>query len=929
MSFFKSVSVPSKWAQVLMEPGSTHRRNLDKVQRASGCKVTSDSSEFTISSNQSADACKICAKYIEYSTSAIAGETVHISPGDHPSDMLVHFVPGNFFSSIYARNTAYISQLEEEMEVLCFAADGKEASVLNARASHVLNKQGTTCVFATDGTRDYKPDSVPVVILGRSARRLMALKLKFMSMIESKVGGLYTVSDKVDLTKTVYLHYETPGLCVDTIPVAEEEISLATGRQGLNRKRIAATANCALDYIGACAFVYGDLTERQSARNFLTIVLERGRGTFSAQRWRGAVGVTSIEFSSEQISIVNGKGGQAIQQIEDTLNVMCFMEGSSITRSSSFDNVRKISTQPLLPPVMRSSSVPDSIFATRSLSAGEPRVTLFILGKDENAQCAMKQFHEKLGVKPNPVGKIARIPSSPAESVARSSNSAVDSLSDDQEIKNLFTKLFRGKANKISVSSPPPAGNRLQTAIWDSMVLIMDSRKLRRLQSIYSAVSPIPNFSVVEIPSSFATASGNNIVSLMKQLDEDYGVMSGYVQHPGDSSFVVMYGALRRRRAAELKLMATIETKHKGFYSHRVVRDDLRVCDQAWFVQTVDFDTDSYPIPEKELSFALGHKGAMRKKLATASGCIIEYVGEVAYLSGTLEERTRGRDYLGWILQQLEGEVLVPEYQRRLDLSFIPLRNRQAGYVNGNKGRLLRAAEELTGCFCFVGKALHSSDSTKPLIICGLDTAKEAATAALETFLKDHQNSTWNDDGASEEANSIDGLKAELESILKAAGMSVKKPRDPWKIGSNESSTYVWLCQPCPGAARSDTDVFKDSVKSEILMTGTLSPKSPVHAPARDFKNDSIAFPELGGRKSVTSPPEIAKKMETAVTPVSVYSPPVAKSPSSSRDGAIIFIDQEKRQVWGDWGMGPNGDPEYAKTVAAAPAQTKLMGAWK
>jgi hypothetical protein len=38
------------------------------------------------------------------------------------------------------------------------------------------------------------------------------------------------------------------------------------------------------------------------------------------------------------------------------------------------------------------------------------------------------------------------------------------------------------------------------------------------------------------------------------------------------------------------------------------------------------------------------------------AGCVMEYVGHIAFLAGTTEERHRARDYLKWLLKQRNGE---------------------------------------------------------------------------------------------------------------------------------------------------------------------------------------------------------------------------------------------------------------------------------
>jgi hypothetical protein len=44
--------------------------------------------------------------------------------------------------------------------------------------------------------------------------------------------------------------------------------------------------------------------------------------------------------------------------------------------------------------------------------------------------------------------------------------------------------------------------------------------------------------------------------------------------------------------------------------------------------------TDSIILSDQDLAYALGKEGTTRRKLAKASGCIMEYVGHIAYLSG-------------------------------------------------------------------------------------------------------------------------------------------------------------------------------------------------------------------------------------------------------------------------------------------------------
>merc|ERR1719506_1857301 len=87
---------------------------------------------------------------------------------------------------------------------------------------------------------------------------------------------------------------------------------------------------------------------------------------------------------------------------------------------------------------------------------------------------------------------------------------------------------------------------------------------------------------------------------------------------------LAIFGLQSGRAGAELKVKAAVETKMPGHFTHGVVNA----------TGTNDWDTDTLPLGNEELSFALGRDGATRKKLARASQCILEYVGNIAYMIG-------------------------------------------------------------------------------------------------------------------------------------------------------------------------------------------------------------------------------------------------------------------------------------------------------
>ena len=68
----------------------------------------------------------------------------------------------------------------------------------------------------------------------------------------------------------------------------------------------------------------------------------------------------------------------------------------------------------------------------------------------------------------------------------------------------------------------------------------------------------------------------------------------------------------------------------------------------------------------------------------------MEYVGQVAFICGTMEERTRARTYLKWLLKQRGGSVYVDDLRERTDVTIVPVPPHCVGYVTGNRGSSLR-----------------------------------------------------------------------------------------------------------------------------------------------------------------------------------------------------------------------------------------------
>merc|ERR1719223_2386135 len=140
-------------------------------------------------------------------------------------------------------------------------------------------------------------------------------------------------------------------------------------------------------------------------------------------------------------------------------------------------------------------------------------------------------------------------------------------------------------------------------------------------------------------------------------------------------------------------VMSTVENKVPGKFTKGVKEKQSNV---------EGFDTERLIFRDDELSYALGKEGSTRKKLETASGGILQYVGHTAFMAGTLKERRRCREFISWLLQQRRGQVTVSGTSDREDVTEMHVPQNCKGWVTGNRGSELRRVEMETGTFMFM-----------------------------------------------------------------------------------------------------------------------------------------------------------------------------------------------------------------------------------
>jgi len=172
---------------------------------------------------------------------------------------------------------------------------------------------------------------------------------------------------------------------------------------------------------------------------------------------------------------------------------------------------------------------------------------------------------------------------------------------------------------------------------------------------------------------------------------------------------LAIFGARRGRHSVELRALSSMETKVPGHFRdnrekilNRIETDKgdqkkMEADDESdgdYGIMTMDFKGE-------ELAYALGKRGATRRKIEVSSGCITQYIGSNAIFVGKKAERERARKYIGWLFAQLDGPVYVKDWKERDDCCIVKVPGNCAGYVTGSKRSALSTMEEESGVLMF------------------------------------------------------------------------------------------------------------------------------------------------------------------------------------------------------------------------------------
>jgi len=213
---------------------------------------------------------------------------------------------------------------------------------------------------------------------------------------------------------------------------------------------------------------------------------------------------------------------------------------------------------------------------------------------------------------------------------------------------------------------------------------------------------------VVQVPGDCIGYVTGNRRAALGGMEEEWGTLMFFMTKKEDKARgrgfgeqLAIFGPDRARRGAELKVMSTIEYKNPGLFT-RGLREK--------YSNEKGFATDRMLFKDDEVSYALGKEGVTRKKLAGASGCILQYIGQIAFMAGTLKERRRCKEFIGWLLAQRRGNVTIADLSDRDDATEIHIPPNCKGWVTGNRGSELRRIEAETGSYMFMALDRHGEE---------------------------------------------------------------------------------------------------------------------------------------------------------------------------------------------------------------------------
>lgn len=769
-------------------------------------------------------------KYIDYVIAQRCGP-VKINEDDHPDDLTILKVPADTVSFITGTKGAYLRHVEEEwLTLLFFLQVNPKNPPVNVDPNHMER----------------------LAIFGPCRQRRGA-ELKVMAAIENKQPGYYTknATEKTSLNED----FDT-----DTAWIPNDDYSYALGKNGNTRKKLARASNCIVEYIGRMAYFSGTKKERSRAKEYLQWLLHQRVGEYTHVEYKGRDDVTMIMVQRNCIGYVTGARGASLRAIEEETSTFCFIEFNQSADDN--DDGQK--------PLLIFGHAEDRRFAeslvwerisTKLDEMPDPSKDSGRKGKGRGKGDSLKGKKSAKG--DGKEGKDNYVPD-PERPTGKDISTDFQAITDEdaafimgaggktkRKIAAVSGAYLELKANRLEMTGTAEERERAAQYVKIVMKQRLGPVKLEDIESL-------TDLSIIEVPAeavSFVTGKGG---AFLRMVEEEFGTLLFFIDYNKSRSRdqperLAIFGFERTRRGAELKVMAAIEMKLFNHFTNRDANTPLQDPQEG-------FATDRLPIAEDDYSYALGKGGSTRKKIAKASGCIIEYIGRHAYLSGSRVERKRAREYLLWLSRQRVGPVEV-DYENRDDVTVLPVPKDCVGFVTGHKGTSLRAVEDQTGTFCFIeGGRDDPHRDPKPLLIFGPPESRKVAEGLLRQRIDQKLEAGWvHEDwnGGGGYGNGYSEGKGERRHREDRKG-DRRPPREK-------------------GGGKGGKDGGSD------------------RWPSSSYSQPSAAEPRNGGAE--------AEAAQQAI---------VSTAPNEE------VVEQEDDEAWGDWGGGSDDDEEPTPPAASA-----------
>lgn len=508
---------------------------------------------------------------------------------------------------------------------------------------------------------------------------------------------------------------------VDTLKITDDDAAFILGKGGKTKEKIARVSQAEIELFERDLIleIRGSKINRKRAKKYCEGVMAQRTGPVTVTDDYDDGDLTMLMVPQEAVGFVTGRAGNFLRSIEEewtTLMFFCEVDGSR--RSKTFEKL----------------AIFGDIRARRGaelkvLSAVETKVPGYFSSiKDE--------------VLDRDTGKDA------------TGSWGTDTMTfQDDELSYALGKQggTRKKLEKSSSSIVQYVGH---------VALFSGTKPERRRAKEYTKwlfeqlEGPVyvdgwedrEDVTVVEVPSDCIGYVTGGRRAALGAMEEEWGTLMFFMTKPGvdkgkGKGFgeqLAIFGGQRGRRGAELKVMSFVEEKAPGHFTRgvREKTDDSK-----------GFGTDRIIFKDDELSYALGKQGSTRKKLAMASGCILQYVGHVCFMAGSLKERRRCREFIEWLLSQRKGQVTVGDVSSRDDCTEMHIPENCKGWVTGNRGSELRRVEQETSTYMFMALDRHGEER---LLIFSADPGTKVGTGGrmhAERMINEMVQEKLRDDG--------------------------------------------------------------------------------------------------------------------------------------------------------------------------------------